>query len=191
MATTINYDDTQFERANLTLIRGETTLETTHKYQNEVNANADYVYSNIGRVNNFHLGLVLTDENCELIYQDPFVWQNHSVLLTITVNTTAAIITVLHGTHTKDLHVLREVMGFDQALIQYIIDALKEAYLVDTRYQNTNTINMPISELLTQWNLLQVLCMEGHFKVNFVRLQTPSKIKILIKTKRQGKIKRA
>ena len=42
------YKDTIFERSNLTPIRGESTFETLHKLRNEIKANTNAVYTNIG-----------------------------------------------------------------------------------------------------------------------------------------------
>ena len=44
MTRNINYKDTLFERANLTLIRGEPTFKTLHKLQNEIKSNSKAVY---------------------------------------------------------------------------------------------------------------------------------------------------
>ena len=61
MASTVNYRDTHFERANLTPICGKPPYETVHKLWNKDKANARSVYSNLGGVTHGHLGLVLTN----------------------------------------------------------------------------------------------------------------------------------
>ena len=60
MASTVNYRDTHFERANLTPIRGKPMYETVHKLWNEVKANARSVNSNLGGGTHGHLSLFLT-----------------------------------------------------------------------------------------------------------------------------------
>ena len=77
------------------------------------------------------------------------MYPNHPGQLTIAANTTEDISNVMCDTHTEDLCVLRELMGVDQNLIQYIFADLNDAYQVYIRERNTNLINMPISEFLT------------------------------------------
>ena len=73
MTRNINYEDTLFKRANLTLICGKPTFETLHKFWKEIKANAKSVYSNLGGGAHDNLGLVLTDVQYSLIYPTPFV----------------------------------------------------------------------------------------------------------------------
>ena len=61
MTSNINYKDTLFKQSNLAPIRGEPTFETLHNLWNEIKANANFVYSNIGGGAHGDLGLVLTD----------------------------------------------------------------------------------------------------------------------------------
>ena len=48
MTSNINFKDTLFEQANLTLIRGKPTFEMLHKLQNKIKSNAKSVCSNFG-----------------------------------------------------------------------------------------------------------------------------------------------
>ena len=54
----------------------------------------------------------------------------------------------MHDTHTKYICVFREVMGFNQDLIQQIISYMDKIYLLDIRNYTKNFINMPVSDLL-------------------------------------------
>ena len=60
MTSNINYKDTLFEQFYLSLILGEPTFETLHKLRNEIKANSDSFYSNLGGVSHDHLSLVIT-----------------------------------------------------------------------------------------------------------------------------------
>ena len=83
MASTVNYRDTHFERANLTPIRGEPTYDTVHKLWNKVKANARSVYSNLGGGTHGHLGLVLTTAQYAAISTTDFTRLDHPGPLTI------------------------------------------------------------------------------------------------------------
>ena len=127
MSNTINYCENQLNREDLTSIRGELILNTIHKIRNEVKSNVHYVWPNLRGVTQVHIDLFLTDSQCSVIYNTPFVHPNHLVSITTPANTTASITNVIHDTHTKDLQVLREVMGGNQAFIQQIFAALDKS----------------------------------------------------------------
>ena len=77
MASTVNYRDTHFERAQLTPICGKPTYDTVHKLWNEVKANARSVYSNLGGGTHGHLGLVLMTAQYAAISTIAFTRPDH------------------------------------------------------------------------------------------------------------------
>ena len=52
-------------------------------------------------------------------------------------------------THTEDICIFCKVLGVEESLIQKIVSALEEAYLVYIRYHAKISINMLVYELLT------------------------------------------
>ena len=61
MTSNINYKFTLFKQANLTTICDETPLKTLHKLWNEIKANDNSIYSNLGGGSHSHIGIVLTN----------------------------------------------------------------------------------------------------------------------------------
>ena len=51
--------------------------------------------------------------------------------------------------HNKEVNLLREVTGVEQALIQQIVGTVEEAYLVDIRNRTTDLINDTVAGILT------------------------------------------
>ena len=147
MASTVNYRDTHFERANLTPIRGEPTYETVHNLWNKVMAIARSMYSNLGGGTHGHLGLVLKTAQYAAISTTNFTRPDHPVPLTIPSAATVVQRSTLRDAHTEDLQVFREVMGVEQALIQKIVATIDATYLEDVRDRTTNSIHFERAKL--------------------------------------------
>ena len=69
----MNYKDTLFKRSYLTLIHCRPTLKILHIIQNEIKANAKYVYYNIRGGARVNLSLALTDAQYVIISNMPFL----------------------------------------------------------------------------------------------------------------------
>ena len=124
MTRNINYKDTLFNQANHTSIRGKPTFETLHKLRNEIKANANSVYSNLGGGSHGHLILVLTDAQYALISPTPFIYPTRPVPLIVPDSTTAPTnsnIQTIQTIHTDRVRLFREVTGVEQALVQKIL----------------------------------------------------------------------
>ena len=131
MTINVNQNDTLFEQANLTPIRGKPTFEMLHKLRNETKANAKSVYSDLRGGAHGHLGLLLNDAQYALIYPTPFVYPTHPGPLIVPDGTTAHANSNMWISHTKELRLFREVTGVEQDLVQQISDTVQEAYLAD------------------------------------------------------------
>ena len=145
----INYKNTLFERENLTLIHGKPTLEIILKIWNKIKDNSKTVYSNIGGGAHNHIVLVLTNVKYALIFNTPFVYLNHPGPLIIMDGTTAHKNSNMWIMHTEEVHIFREVTGVDKSLVQQIVSAVKEAYIVDIRNCTTNSIKDTVDDVLT------------------------------------------
>ena len=148
MTSNINYNDTLFERDNLTPIRGKPTIKTPHKLWNEIKANAKSVYSNIGEETHGHLGLVLTDAQYAIISPTTFFLPTHLGTPIISYGTTTHTNSNMRIVHTKKVRLFREVMGVEQALARQIVFSVEEAYLANICNRTTNSINDTVAGVL-------------------------------------------
>ena len=117
MTRNIHNIDTLFERANLTPIRGKPTFETLHKVWNEIKANANSVYSNIGGGAHVHLVLLLTEVQYALISPTPYFYPTHPGPIIILDGTTAHVNFNMRIAHTKEVHLFCEVAAVKQDLV--------------------------------------------------------------------------
>ena len=111
MASSIDFNYTSFEQANLTPISGEPTFETLHKLQNQIKANAKSVYSYLGGGAYGHIGLVLTNAQYSLITKMLFFYLTHSSPIIIPDVTTDHMRSNMRIVHTKEVRLFRKVMG--------------------------------------------------------------------------------
>ena len=51
--------------------------------------------------------------------------------------------------HTKRVRLFQEVTEVEQALVQKIVDTVREAYLTDIRNRTTNSINDTVADVLS------------------------------------------
>ena len=126
----------------------EYTFKTLHKLQNEINANAKYIYSNPGGGSHGHLRLVLTDVQYVLISPTPFIYLTHPVLIVIPDGTNAHAHSNMRIAHTKRVRLLLEVTRVAQDPVQKIVATVKEAYFADIRTRTSNFINNTIAGML-------------------------------------------
>ena len=117
MVSSIYYIKTLFEKDNLTPICGKHTFKMFHNLRNNIKANAEYVYSNIGGGAHGHINIVITEYHHEIISNAPFVYTYHPVPLIITDGTTNHNNSTMHIINTKAVHLFRGVIGLEQDLI--------------------------------------------------------------------------
>ena len=145
----VNYGETHFEFPTLTPICVEPSAESLILLKNQLKANAKSVPSNLGGGNFGHLALVIPPNCYNLISNVPFVCPVHPGLLVIPAGTAQHAAATMCDQHQEALQVFNEVNVVNQALIQQIIQAVDSSYLAALRNRVTNSINVPVYDVLT------------------------------------------
>ena len=147
--SSVNYRETHFEFPTLTPIHGEPTINTLILLRKQLKSNANSVPSNLGGGGTFgHLGLVIPPNCYNLISNMPFVCPNHPGPLVIPPGTAQHAAATVRNQHAEQMCVFKEVNAVDQALIQQIIQAVEPDFLSALRHHTTNSINMPVFNVL-------------------------------------------
>ena len=120
-----------------------------HKLWDEIKANAKSVYSNLGGGAHGHTGLMLTEVHYALIYPTPFVYPTHPGAIIIPDDTNAHVNSNMQITHTKEMRLLCEVTGAEQALVKQIVGTVQEAYLANIRNSTTDSISDTVAGVFT------------------------------------------
>ena len=102
-ASTVNYQETFFEKKDLTKIRGKRTYETLQRLIKELKANASTVHSDLGGGNYDLLGLLLSPTSYALISTTLFVQPMHLGPLNIPVGTAQHAARTLKQQHNEEL----------------------------------------------------------------------------------------
>ena len=150
MVSSIYYKYILFDQSNLTPICCEPTLKTHHNLWNKINANAKSIYSNLRVGSRGYLGVMLTDEQYDIILNKTSIYPTHPGPLIIPEGTTSHMNSNIRVAHTKEVHLFCEVTRFKQALLQQIVATFKEAYLADIRNCTNSFISNTMSDVLTQ-----------------------------------------
>ena len=153
-SSTANHRTTFFEYPDLTQIRGEPDFESLHKLANELKANAQSVFSNLGGGLHGHLGLVLDVVEYALLTPTPFTRPVHPGPLVIDPASTQHMSLTIKASHTEEIRVFREVYAVEKALLQQIIKAVEPDYLSAVRNRETNSITISVGEVLAHLILM-------------------------------------
>ena len=146
--SSVNYRETHFEFPTLTPIRGEPTADTLILLKKQLKSNAKSVPSNLGGGIFGHLGLVIPPDRYNLISNVPFIRPNHPGPLVIPPGTAQHAAATMREIHAEQMCVFKEVNAVDQALIQQIIQAVESDFLSALRDRTTNSINLPVFDVL-------------------------------------------
>ena len=144
--SSVNYRDFKFP--TLTPIRGEPTADTLILLRKQLKSNAKSVPSNLGGGNFGHLGLVIPPNRYNLISNVPFTCPNHLGPLVIPPGTAQHAAVTMMDQHAAQMHGFKEVNAVDQVLIQQIIQAVELDFLSALRDCTTNSINLPVFDVL-------------------------------------------
>ena len=145
----INYRETFFPNPDLTRIIGIPTYETLRTLNIELKTNAQSVHSNLGGGNLGHLGLILTPTQYALISPLPYIRPPvHPGVLTIPPGTARIPAEAATRAHTEELRIFYEVRGVEQALIQQIIAAIDQQYLISLRNRTTGQFTGSVLQIL-------------------------------------------
>ena len=146
--SSVNYWETHFEFPTLTPIRGEPTADTLILLRKQLKSNAKSVPDSLGGGTFGHLGLVIPPNCYSLISNMPFVRPKHPGPLVIPPGTAQHAAATMRDLHAEQMRVFKEVHAVDQALIQQIIQAVEPDFLSALHDCTTNSINMPVFNVL-------------------------------------------
>ena len=133
----VNYRETCFPKPDLTRTPGRPTYESLHNMQLELKANAISVHSNLGGGNHGHLGLLMTDPQYALVSNTAYVRPVHPGVLVLPNGATRVQSDAFQRTHDETLRVFHEVRGVEQALVQQIVTAVDETYVIAMKNRET------------------------------------------------------
>ena len=107
------------------------------------------VHSNLGGGTLGHLGLILTVARYALISPMPYVRPPiHPGVLTIQAGTARIPSETAARAHAESLRVFYEVRGVEQALIQQIVSAIDQQYLIALRNRQTGQFTGNVLQIL-------------------------------------------
>ena len=132
----------------LTPIRGKPTADTLILLRKQLKSNAKSVPSNLCGGNFGYLGLVIPPNQYNLISNVPFIQPTHPGPLVIPPGTAQHAAATMRDLHAEQMCVFKEVNAVDEALIQQINQAVKHDFLSALRDRTTNSINMPVFNVL-------------------------------------------
>jgi hypothetical protein len=145
----VNYRETFFPKPDLTRIIGIPTYEALHQMQLELKTNALSVHSNLGGAQHGHLGLLMTNAQYALVSDTPYERPEHPGVLHIPHNATRVASDALKRTYDENLRVFHEVRGVEQALIQQIVTAVEEQYIIAMKNRDTGQFTGDIRQIFT------------------------------------------
>jgi hypothetical protein len=145
----VNYRETFFPKPDLTRIIGIPTYEALHQMQLELKTNALSVHSNLGGAQHGHLGLLMTAAQYALVSDTPYERPEHPGVLHIPHNATRVASDALKHTYDENLRVFHEVRGVEQALIQQIVTAVEEQYIIAMKNRDTGQFTGDIRQIFT------------------------------------------
>ena len=127
--STVNYQETFLLKPDLIRIIGIPTYDNLHQMQLELKSNALYVHSNLGGGTHGHLGLLMNYTRYATLSSVVYVCPVHPGILQTFSNAIIFSSYKLKRVYDKNLGVLYEVRGVEQALIQQIVTAVNENIL--------------------------------------------------------------
>ncbi len=144
----INYRETHFPKPDLTPIIGKPTFEDLYQLLIDLRLNAQSVHSNLGGGNHGHLGLIMTPQQYAIQSQIPYVRPNYPGPLTVPPGSTRLVADELERNHNENLRVFHETRGVEQALIQQIVSAIDNQYLLAFKNRTTGQFNGDVMQIL-------------------------------------------
>ena len=145
----VNYRETFFPKPDLSKILGLPTYDSLHQMQLELKSNALSVHSNLGGGTHGHLGLLMTAAQYALVSDAPYERPEHPGILHIPHAATRVASDALKRTYDENLRVFHEVRGMEQALIQQIVTAVDEQYIIAVKNRDTGQFTGDIRHIFT------------------------------------------
>ena len=143
-----NYRETYFLKPDLSPIIGKPTFESLYQLIVDLQANAQSVHSNLGGGANGHLGLIMTPTQYAIHSTTPYVRPTHPGTLTIPGGTTRLVAEEMERNHAESLRVFHEVRGVEQALIQQLVTAIDNKYLIAFKNRATGQFNGTLVDVI-------------------------------------------
>ena len=145
----VNYRETFFPKPDLTRILGIPTYENLHQMQLELKTNALSVHSNLGGATHGHLGLLMTEAQYALVSDIAYERPEHPGVLHVPNNATRVAADALKRTFDEHLRVFHEVRGVEQSLIQQIVTAVDEQYIIAMKNRETGQFTGDVRQIFT------------------------------------------
>ena len=145
----IDYATTYFEKAVLTKISGRPDYKALHELFKELKANAASVMSDLGGGMYGHLGLLLTPVAYLRLTPHPYVRPAMPAALVIPHGTTNHEAIRLREEWQEEKRLFRETIDIEKTLIKQLVEAIDPVYLADLRNPVTNSITMPLADVMT------------------------------------------
>jgi len=143
-----NYRETLFDYPDLTPIHGVPSYDTLKLMTNQLKANARNVRTPLGGGLHGYLGLLLTGQQYSILSPTPFIRPAHPGPLVIPAFQLQHIVTAIQSQHNEAVRLFNEVNNVEQALRQQLVKAVDESYLIALHNRQTNTIIVPINQIL-------------------------------------------
>ena len=144
----VDFKSTHFEYPVLTKIHGPPTYETLVQLHNEIKANASSVPSSLGGGAHGHLGLVVPPAQYALLSNFPYVRPRQPPPFFIPPGADPQMAQMLRDNHIESLRIFREYLGVENTLKQQVVAAIDPAWLQAMRNPISNSITMPILEVI-------------------------------------------
>lgn len=148
-STGVNYTTTFFVHHPLSEIHGEPDYESLKKLKKQLKANAKAVPSTLGGGNNGLLGLVLTPAEYSIVCPTPFIKPTRPAPLSIQPLTASHDIIRLQQEHERSMDTYQDCIAVETLLKKQIVNAIDSDYLNDITDNNTDSINLAVSGILT------------------------------------------
>ena len=133
----------------LTAIVGQPDFVTLSTLKKELKANAKSVPTTLGGGNHGHLGLVLSQvEYAPISPTHPFVEPNRPAALTFPARATSVQAKLIEVNHKKELQVYDTCISVKKVLVQQIVKAVNDTWLLAIHNPTTDSIEMSVPDVL-------------------------------------------
>ena len=135
--STVKYRNALFPKPDLTIILGIPTYDTLQRIQLELKTNAHSVHNNLWVATHWYLRLLMTGSKYATLSNFLYIRTVQSGILIIQINSTSVAYYKLKRIYNENILVFHEVRRVKQALIQQILAAIDEQYIIAMKNQAT------------------------------------------------------
>ena len=145
---TPDYRNTLFLNPELERIHGKPDFVTLYKLVLDLRANAQSVPTNLGGGSHGHLGLLMTPEQYAQESDIPYIRPAFPAPLVIAQNMTRIQENNAVREHKEELRLFHEANSVEKALIQQLVTAIGNAYLLPFKNRATGQFNGNLTDIL-------------------------------------------